>query len=190
MTARTHDLAAFTALVAVVAYFGVPQMSMATLIVSVFANMMGGLAPDIDEPTTEFWQKFRGGSVLGKLFAPLFPGHRWISHSFLGWGIAGFLVWEFLKRISGVLIVDMNVVWWAFMIGYGSHLLTDGMTKDGVPLLFPISVRFGIPPIRALRITTGKIIEKAIVFPGLIVLTGFIVYKNYSMFLGIFRNMI
>lgn len=190
MTARTHDLAAFTALVWFATLVPLPQLSVATIVAVVFSNMMGGLAPDIDEPTTEFWQKLRGGSFWCKLFAPLFPGHRWISHSLVGLAIAGWIVWQLLQRISSVVLVDMNVVWWGFMVGYVSHLITDSMTKDGVPWLFPIPIRIGIPPIRSLRITTGKLMEKAVVFPGLILLTGFIVYKNYSLFLNVFRNLV
>ncbi len=55
MTGRTHDLAAFTALTLVIAQGNTPQMSLATAIVAFSANMLGGLAPDIDQPTAKFW---------------------------------------------------------------------------------------------------------------------------------------
>ena len=48
------------------------------------------------------------------------------------------------------------------MIGVVSHLFMDLFTKEGIPLLLPIPVKFGIPPLKALRITTGKLAEKAL----------------------------
>jgi membrane-bound metal-dependent hydrolase YbcI (DUF457 family) len=48
------------------------------------------------------------------------------------------------------------------LIGLISHLIMDTFTKEGVPWLLPIPVKFGIPPIKKLRITTGKIVEKAL----------------------------
>ena len=45
----------------------------------------------------------------------------------------------------------------------------DSFTKEGVPWLLPIPIKFGFPPLRRLRITTGKGIEKFIIFPLLIV---------------------
>lgn len=51
MTGRTHDLAAFTALTIAIATTPIPHMSLATAIVAFSANMIGGLAPDIDQPT-------------------------------------------------------------------------------------------------------------------------------------------
>ncbi|MBI4136640.1 metal-dependent hydrolase, partial [Candidatus Roizmanbacteria bacterium] len=65
------------------------------------------------------------------------------------------------------------------MIGYFSHLVTDSMTTQGVPWLFPIPIRFGIPPIKALRIKTGGFMEKFVVLPGLILFNGYLVYLNY-----------
>ncbi len=189
MTARTHDLAAFTALVGVAVFVPIPQMSLATLIAAIFGNMLGGLAPDIDEGTAEFWQKFRGGSFIGRLIAPLLGGHRLISHSLVGVWLAGKIVGWILNKASGVVLVDMSIVWIAFMIGYVSHLATDFITKEGVPLLFPIPIKLGFPPFRALRITTGKFVEKAVVFPGLVGLNAYLIYQNYDLFLGILRGL-
>lgn len=72
MTGRTHDLAAFTALNYVIATQPLMAMSLATAIVAFSANMVGGLAPDLDQPTAKLWHDFRGGSILGKILHPLF----------------------------------------------------------------------------------------------------------------------
>lgn len=183
MTGRTHDLAAFTALSYIVATQPIQEVSFATVLVAVSANFIGGLAPDLDQSTSSFWHNIRGGSVFGRLISPLLGSHRYISHSLMGIFLFGFLAKWILTASSNVLIVDINIVWWAFMIGFISHLLMDTITKDGVPWLFPIPFRFGIPPFSFLRIKTGGIIEKSFIFPGLILTNFYIYYNNYGKFL-------
>lgn len=190
MTGRTHDLVAFTALTASIAFLPLEKMTLATAFVAVGSNMLGGLAPDIDQSTGALWKKVRFGAILGKLLYPIFGGHRHISHSLLGiifFGIASKFI---LTLISNVLIVDMNIVWWAFMIGVVSHLLADTFTHSGVPWLFPLPTKFGIPPVRALRFHTGSFFEKGLVFPGLILLNMYIVYMNYPRFMEFIKEYI
>lgn len=191
MTGRTHDLAAFTAMSYVVATNPLPQdISLATVLVAISANFVGGLAPDIDQTTAELWGRFRGGNIVSRLISPLFGGHRFISHSILGIVLFGFASKMILQAISGVLIVNMDVVWWAFMIGFVSHLIMDTITRDGVPWLFPIPIRFGVPPFKALRMKTGGLIEKSIIFPGLILANFYIYYAYYGRFLEILKSYI
>jgi hypothetical protein len=38
----------------------------------------------------------------------------------------------------------------------------DLFTKEGIPLLLPFPIKFGIPPLRSLRLTTGKWGEKVV----------------------------
>lgn len=188
MTGRTHDLAAFTALSFVVATQPIPQdITIPTVVVALSANFIGGLAPDIDQSTAQLWGRIRGGSVWGKLFAPLFGGHRFISHSILGIFLFGYAVKFFLEAISSILIVNMDIVWWAFMIGFISHLIVDTITRDGVPWLFPIPIRFGFPPFRFLRIKTGGLLEKSLIFPGLIITNIWIYYRYHGKFLEILK---
>lgn len=188
MTGRTHDLVAFTTISYIVATQPVAHMSLATAFVAFSANMIGGLTPDIDQPTGALWHKMTLGTLFGKFISPLFGGHRFISHSVLGLILFGVLSKLFLMLISDVLIVDMNVVWWAFMIGVLSHLITDTFTHEGVPWLFPIPLHFGIPPIKALRFHTGGIIEKAIVFPGLILVNMYIFYTYHASIIDFLKH--
>lgn len=188
MTGRTHDLAAFTALSFIMATNPLPTMSLGTAIVAFSANMIGGLAPDIDQPTADLWRRIPAGSIVGRIIYPILGGHRFISHSILGVFIFGFVVKYFLQAASGVLVVDRDIVWTAFMIGFISHLFVDMLTRDGVPWLFPIPIKLGIPPFRALRIKTGGMIEKSILFPGLMVTNGLIYYTHYQVFLDFIRN--
>jgi membrane-bound metal-dependent hydrolase YbcI (DUF457 family) len=190
MTSRTHDLAAFTALSSVFVITPLVQMSLATLFVSIFANMIGGLIPDLDNHSSEIWDKIRGGSFVSALITPLFGGHRLFSHSLLGTIFFGYISHLFLSAISHILVVDMNVVWWAFMIGFISHLLMDGITKEGIPLLFPIHINFGFPPLRLLRFRTGSIGENILVFPSLVFFNAYLFYNHYDKFLTFLRNFI
>lgn len=190
MTGRTHDLVAFTALSYIVATSPLQQMSVPTLITAFSANMIGGLAPDIDKATSNFWDHVPGGFIFGRLISPVFGRHRFISHSVVGIVIFGFGLQYLLGLLSNVLVVDMSILWWAFMIGFISHLIADSFTKDGVPWLFPIPIHLGFPPFKFLRIKTGGLIEKAIVFPGLIVLNLYIYYTYSPQFLNFLRHYI
>lgn len=183
MTGRTHDLAAFTALNLVFCITPLQQISLPTALVAFSANMIGGLAPDIDQPTAALWHRTRGGSIISRLFTPFLGGHRSISHSIIGVFLFGFLAKIILGLMSTFLIVDMNIVWWAFMIGFISHLLMDTITRDGVPWLFPIPINFGIPPFRSLRMKTGGMLEKSVVFPALLFFNAYLVYAFYPKYI-------
>jgi inner membrane protein len=190
MTSRTHDLGAFTALTITFSIFPVPATTVATLLVVFFANMLGGLFPDLDETTSTFWKKFRAGSVISVMIKPLLGGHRLISHSLVGLIITGFLLDKLLRLINPFLLVDMSFVWSAFMLGVVSHLVLDSLTKEGVPWLFPLPWKVGFPPVKALRVKTGSMMEKSLVFPGLLVLNGYVIYHNYPKIVAYFGTLL
>ena len=190
MTGRTHDLAAFTALSYIITTQPIPKMSLATALVALSANFIGGLAPDIDQPTADLWNRIPAGSIIGRILCPILGGHRFLSHSLLGIGFFGIVLHYALQLAHNVLLVDMNMVWWAFMIGFVSHLLMDTITREGVPWLFPIPFHIGIPPFRFMRIKTGGMIEKSIIFPGLILANGYMYYHNYGHVLNFLRHLI
>jgi uncharacterized metal-binding protein len=64
MTARTHDLAAITALGVVLLNQPARSVSVSCAILVVVANQLGGIAPDIDQPTAPFWRNL----PVGKFF--------------------------------------------------------------------------------------------------------------------------
>lgn len=187
MTGRTHDLAAFTLLNGVFVYYPLTSITLSTLFVSIGANLIGGLTPDIDQPTAELWNRIPAGSIIGRIISPILGSHRMISHSLFGVVVFGILIANFLDAIRGILIVDMNIVWFSFMVGYVSHLIMDIITKEGEPLLFPLPFKFGIPPFHFLRVQTGGLVEKSLIFPGLMVLNGFLVYSNYHKYLDFLK---
>jgi len=188
MTGRTHDLAAFTTVNYILATSPLIHMSLGTLFVAFSANLIGGLTPDIDQPTADLWHKLPGGTLYSRLITPFLGGHRYISHSILGIFLFGFLAKYVLQLARHTLLVDMTLVWWSFMIAYISHLVMDTFTKEGVPWLFPIPIKFGIPPLHFLRIKTGGIVEKYIIFPILILINGSIIYSHYGKYLSFFHG--
>lgn len=192
MIARTHDLAAIIGLVAVVIVMSpLPSLSLATIITALFANQLGGVAPDIDQPTAPLWRNLPIGGLFGKFFGRMLGGHRFLTHSLLGVALLAFLVHWFLVVLQPIIPnVQIDFVWWAFVIGMASHLIMDSFTKEGVPWLLPIPIKFGFPPVRRLRITTGKVVEKFIILPVLIIILVALVTLYYPQLLDLLHRRI
>ena len=166
MTARTHDAIAFASLVTVATLFPPEKLNVLTLFASLVANVIGGLLPDIDQATNRLWDMLPSGNEVGKNLRGLFLHHRTITHSLLGLFIAYKFFGWFLPQILNPTSIDVSLVYWSLMIGYTSHLVGDIFTKDGLPLLFPIQWKFGIPPWPALRVRAGTWVEFYLVLPG------------------------
>ncbi len=190
MKARTHDLAAITGLgIVVLLQPNLPTMSLATVVAALIANQLGGIAPDIDQPTAPFWRNLPIGGIFGRFFGRVLGGHRFITHSLVGVALMGLLVSMLLGFLHPIMPnVQADIVWWAFMIGMLSHLIMDSFTKEGVPWLLPIPIKFGIPPLRRLRITTGKWGENFVMFPLLIVFAVALVGLNYHEFYALIHQ--
>ncbi len=189
MTGRTHDLAAITALGVIVLSQPPRTVTLATAIVAVFANLIGGIAPDADQPTAPFWRNLPVGKYFGRVFGLVNGGHRFLTHSLLGLALFGFAVHWLLVFLHPILgSVDRDLVWWSFMIGMVSHLVMDSFTKEGVPWLLPIPIKFGLPPLKKLRITTGKFLETFAVFPALLVFNAIWYGSHYQRILEIMHR--
>jgi inner membrane protein len=185
MTARTHDLAAITALGYIVIQQPPNHVSVAAAILIILANQIGGIFPDIDQPTAPIWRNLPIGKYIGKLADRMVGGHRFITHSLLGLALAGFLLHLLLVFLTPIMpSVDTGYVWWAFMIGMISHLVLDTFTKEGVPWFLPIPFKIGLPPIKRFRITTGKIIEKSL-FVLLLIFDIWYLSANYQQLVSI-----
>ena len=151
--------------------------------------MIGGIAPDIDQPTAPFWRNLPIGRIFGRFFGRLLGGHRFLSHSILGTLLFGLLFQILLTILQPSFPkIDLDIVWWAFMIGFVSHLVMDTFTKEGVPWLLPFPWSIGFPPVRAFRVTTSSFMEMYIIFPGLLVVTGYIYYVYYDKILELLRH--
>jgi inner membrane protein len=181
MTGRTHDLAAITALGVVATILPIHPMTLSTALVAILANLIGGITPDIDEPTAPLWRNLPIGGVVGRIIDKGLGGHRFLTHSLLGAGLFGALAYGFLRFLQPIIPhINIHVAWWAFIIGVGSHLVMDTFTKEGVPWLLPIPFKFGFPPIKTLRITTGHVVETYGVFPAILVFDAYYCYWNYA----------
>jgi len=84
VTGRTHDLAAFTALAAVVVVYPPSSLTLSTFLLALLANQIGGVVPDVDQPTAPFWRNLPIGNIFGKVFGRLSGGHRFLTHSIIG----------------------------------------------------------------------------------------------------------
>ncbi len=191
MTGRTHDLIAFTSLSVVVVASDITHLTLATAVAAVIANQIGGITPDIDEPTAPLWRNLPSLRFLGKFFGKISGGHRFLTHSAPGMALFGLLAELLLKTISPLMPnVNTGFVWWSFMIGLFSHLLADTFTKEGVPWLLPLPFKFGLPPLKKLRLTTGKTAESLIVFPGILMFNIFFYAANYNRVVDILHRII
>ncbi len=167
MTARTHDAFAFTFLVTSAVLFPPESLSLYTLFASLIGNIVGGMIPDLDQAGNRLWEFLPGGDFVGKVLRRLFYKHRTITHSLLGM----YLIYKFLQWILPIFFnpefVNPDILLASIMIGYFSHLIADCLTKEGVPLLFPINLDVGFPPFKKLRIKTGNWVESYIILPVL-----------------------
>lgn len=188
MTGRTHDLAAVTALGIIVLAQPPRTVTLVTAILAIFANLIGGIMPDIDQPTAPFWRNLPVGRYFGRVFGALNGGHRFLTHSLLGLALFGFVAHWLLVFFHPVMSkVDIDLVWSAFMIGMVSHLIMDTFTKEGVPWLLPLPIKFGLPPVKSLRVTTDHFVENMLIFPFLLVLNAWLFFANYDKILEILR---
>ena len=165
MTARTHDIIAFAALITLGVLYPPDSLNLVTSGGAVVGNIVGSLLPDLDQASNTLWHLTPLPPLTGGIGRKLFLGHRTISHSILGILIVYFLLTTFLPLIMNASYINIPIITASIMIGYISHLAADSVTKEGLPLLFPLKFKFGLPPAKALRITTGKFTEKFIVFP-------------------------
>jgi inner membrane protein len=129
----------------------------------------GALVPDIDNARSTF------GKRLGVVSREIqkHAGHRTIFHSLLGLGLTGLVVWAGQQGVARALqhfglphtaeALYANVALQALLVGYGLHIVADGLTLGGVPLLWPLHERFGFPPVRAWRFRAGSWVEPVVV---------------------------
>jgi inner membrane protein len=177
MISRTHEAGAVAGLLVALNYFPQNNLSIATIVVALIANTVGALLPDIDQASNRLWDLFPGGNIIGKILRNIFLGHRTISHSLIGMGLVYYAMnWLFLNLLN-TNFVDIKIILDSLLIGYGSHLILDGLTEEGLPLLWPLKIKFGFPPIKWMRIKTGHWFEKWIIFPGLIVFIGWMGWR-------------
>ena len=105
------------------------------------------IIPDVDCPQSKVGKKV---GFFSKVLS-FTLGHRGIMHS-LYLPIAFFIL---------AMLIGIPLIGYAFLFGYLIHLITDGLTKDGVHLVYPFFHIRGF-------ISTGGIWE-TVLFLGVIV---------------------
>lgn len=182
MVAKTHNAIALASLVTIAGMFPPNNLNLTTLVGVIIGNNIGGLIPDMDTSGNYLWGLLPQGHILGKFLRKIFYKHRTITHSLLG----TFLVYKFfdyiLPKLFNDSFIDPSLILASIMIGFISHLFADSLTEEGIPLLYPIPLTFGIPPIRKVRIKTGHWFENWIIFPGVWIYLFFFIQKYYPTF--------
>jgi inner membrane protein len=134
MKAYTHLAFGFFSGLLLMDYFSIGNKYLFFVLV-----LFGAILPDIDTPNSKISHKI---PVIPKVLN-VFSKHRGIFHSVFIAILLGLFV-SYFSKAYGI----------ALFLGYGSHLLIDGLTKKGVNLLHPISkLRISGP------IETGKLWE-------------------------------
>lgn len=189
MTARTHNAFAFASLVTAAAYFPPESINLLTFIVAIVGTDIGALIPDMDTGGNYLWGLLPQGHKLGEFLRKIFYKHRTITHSLLGL----FLIYKFfdsiLPRIFNASFLNPHIVFASLIIGYISHLVSDSLTEEGVPLLFPLRISFGFPPVKAMRIKTGGWFENFVVFPGVWIYLIWFVNLNKEVLLHLLKGL-
>lgn len=188
MTSRTHDLAAVTLVSFRFLAYPPAAMGWETILGIGLATLIGGIIPDIDNVASSAW-KFDLTPWEDDATRKSLSGHRNLSHSIIGGALFSFAVGLALQVIK-IPHLDAQLVQEAFALGFLSHLITDSLTHEGVPWFYPIDIRLGFPPFKSLRMKTGGIIEKFIVFPVLLILTVFIYYAYHTNLQMLLKNII
>ncbi|MGI9951361.1 metal-dependent hydrolase [Moorellaceae bacterium AZ2] len=121
------------------------------------------LLPDIDSP-----RSYIGSRVPASIAVKLVAGHRGVFHSLLAGAVFGLGLFLYLRFKAPAY----TFLAFPFATGYISHLLLDALTPEGVPFLWPLKFRFGLP-----LVGTGGIVERWVVIPVLLALFCFFLYR-------------
>lgn len=166
MLGRTHQMIGFASVYTYVLLFPteVDFLNYQTLFATLILITIGSLAPDLDDEKNRLYTWIPvGHNVVAEIITKFFGKHRSISHSMIGI----FLFWHLSKFLIYKIPVEngfqLDLLWHAFMISFLAHLTADALTREGIPLLWPLRLKVGFPPLQFLRMKTGGFIEKYIV---------------------------
>lgn len=180
MIARTHSLVAFSSLLVVSKLYPQTNIGGVSIFCGLAANTIGSMLPDIDQASNKLWDMLPLGDNIGKFLGKIFISHRSISHSLVGLFVADKLLWWLIQRLFNQEFVNVNIVYYSVMIGYVSHMAADALTEEGIPLLFPLKFKFGLPPIKSWRIKSGHWFEKLVITPSVIVFIAWFVVTSWG----------
>jgi len=125
-------------------------------IIFILIILFTGILPDIDHPKSKLGRKLK---ILSYPINFIF-GHRGLFHSLFIALSSSFLIW--------IIFGDYYI---PFFIGFLSHLIADGITKQGIDFTYPFNF-FKVTGI----IKTGSFIEK-VIFLLLIIINGYLIFR-------------
>ncbi|MBI2589964.1 metal-dependent hydrolase [Candidatus Berkelbacteria bacterium] len=183
MTDKTHQILGLAT--ATVGFFVIhPDIDLTWSVAGtlLFGSFFGSILPDIDQPTSNFWDSVPLGKIINRPLAKTLGGHRNLSHSILGFLLFTWIVgWLFTALIRPDSFVSQVIFLESFQLGFIAHLIADSVTVQGIPVFWPLGGNMGFPPrpLHGARILTGKWFENLVVFP--VSILGFIfLLANYS----------
>lgn len=108
---------------------------------------------------------------------------KWVKRQRAKYGLIPLLVLSAVATTATIAhLPDTGVPWLGLAVGGGAvmHLVGDAITKMGVPVLWPIPIRgkrwWDVTLPSGLRISAGGAFEKAILLPGLSLMTGVLLF--------------
>ncbi|MDC9616110.1 metal-dependent hydrolase [Xenorhabdus khoisanae] len=140
MTAEGHLLFSVASLVLAHQLDITPEIAHGDWLHMLPGALLASLLPDIDHPSSTLGRLFRFISIpIARLC-----GHRGFTHSLLAL-IAGITLFQ--TEIPPDWPIPTDFIH-AMVVGYISHLIADMLTPAGIPLLWPLRIRFCIPIVR------------------------------------------
>ncbi|MBU1091798.1 metal-dependent hydrolase [Patescibacteria group bacterium] len=158
MTAPTHTSFSLIFYFILVGATGLLKVNPITIGFLIF----GSLIPDIDTAT----------SAVGRTCFPIAMfiekkwGHRTITHSFIGWGIVGIIALPLFFLRQGY--------YYAFLVGYSSHILIDCCNKQGPMIFWPSLIRAVLPGKKEYRIPVAS--SKEFILLAIFIVLGALLY--------------
>lgn len=183
MTDKTHQLIGITAATAFVLYYQPDTaITVPVALTVLFGSVLGSITPDIDQPTSDFWDRVPLGGFLGRLTSRCLGGHRNLSHSLLGIALFYLLLRWLCSLVPDTWGIDTQLVLQSGIIGFVVHLLADAVTVRGIPVFWPLGRDMGFPPypLDGIRIITGKWFENLVVFPAVAVVLAVLIATHIN----------
>lgn len=166
MTGKTHRIIGIASGLTYFLFSSDPHYSPATLGAVLVGSYFSSLIPDLDQPAADFWDSLPFGHTLAEAVDPFFK-HRNISHSIIGLIIFSSAIYYLFRIFPEYWGINTPLVFISCLVAYGSHLLADMLTEEGIPLFLPYHRMVGIPPrpFERVRIKTGHWFENLLIFP-------------------------
>ncbi|AFA41007.1 putative inner membrane protein [Wigglesworthia glossinidia endosymbiont of Glossina morsitans morsitans (Yale colony)] len=130
------------------------------------------LLPDIDHPSSFLGKKLSWISVpISKTF-----GHRGFTHSLFACLCLYIMIFS-IPFVRNFFPLDFSC---ALLVGYFSHILADFLTPLGVPIFWPLNIRFCIPILSANNLKREKKLCMLFLFVSILYpFSEFYSFKNF-----------